>query len=241
MIFAGLPTALRQHLNVRGVGYRFITETSGLLCHTAVLPGSRLATADIVGNYMGVSEKMAHTRLFTQIQLEFYVDDEYKSLKFLDHWMEFIGNGSGQRQSDAGYYYRMEYPDSYKSNQTRIIKFDRDYKEEIEYTFYGMFPIDLSSTTVKYDTSEVLKATATFSFDRYIAGKFDSYSIHRGTDNNKEDVVDNKNKMESETQTLEEMNRGIAQYTQTVSIGGNDFDVDPYGNLTGYVGTSNYP
>jgi len=186
VIFAGLPTSLRQHLNVRGVGYRFITETSGLLCYSAVLPGSRLATADIVGNYMGVSEKMAHTRLFTQIQLEFYVDDEYKSLKFLDHWMEFIGNGSGQSQGDSGYYYRMEYPDEYKSNQTRIIKFDRDYKEEIEYTFYGMFPIDLSSTTVKYENSEILKATATFSFDRYIAGKFDSYSIHRGTDNNKD-------------------------------------------------------
>jgi len=185
VIFSGLPTSLRQHLNVRGVGYRFITETSGLLCYSAVLPGSRLATADIVGNYMGVSEKMAHTRLFTQIQLEFYVDKEYKTLKFLDHWMEFIGNGSGQRQSDSGYYYRMEYPDSYKSNQTRIIKFDRDYKEEIEYTFYGMFPIDLSSTTVKYENSEILKATATFSFDRYIAGKFDSYSLRRGTDNNK--------------------------------------------------------
>ena len=141
---------------------------------------------------MGVSEKMAHTRLFTQIQLEFYVDNEYKTLKFLDHWMEFIANGSGQKQSGDGYYYRMEYPDDYKSNQTRIIKFDRDYKNEIEYTFYGMFPIDLSSTTVKYDTSEVLKATATFSFDRYIAGKFDSYSIHRGTDNNKGIGVDPK-------------------------------------------------
>jgi len=136
-----------------------------------------------------VSEKMAHTRLFTQIQLEFYVDEEYKTLKFLDHWMEFIGNASGQKQSDAGYYYRMEYPDSYKSNQTKIIKFDRDYKNEIEYTFYGMFPIDLSSTTVKYENSEVLKASATFSFDRYIAGKFDSYSIHRGTDNNKDSTT----------------------------------------------------
>jgi hypothetical protein len=186
VIFSGLPTDLRQHLNVRGVGYRFITETSGLLCYNAVLPGSRLATADIVGNFMGVSEKMAHTRLFTQIQLEFYVDKEYKTLKFLDHWMEFIGNGSGQNQSDAGYYYRMEYPDSYKSNQTKIIKFDRDYKEEIEYTFYGMFPIDLSSTTVNYDSSEVLKATATFSFDRYLAGKFDSYSVRQGLHNNLE-------------------------------------------------------
>ena len=100
--------------------------------------------------------------------------------------MEFIGNGSGQSQSNAGYYYRMEYPDAYKSNQTKIIKFDRDYNEEIEYTFYGMFPIDLSSTPVKYENSDVLKATATFSFDRYIAGKFDSYSLRRGIDNNKE-------------------------------------------------------
>ena len=32
----------------------------------------------------------------------------------------------------------------------------------------------------------MLKATATFSFDRYIAGKFDSYSVRRGVDNNKE-------------------------------------------------------
>ena len=205
VIFSGLPTDLRQHLNVRGVGYRFITETSGLLCYNAVLPGSRLATADIVGNFMGVSEKMAHTRLFTQIQLEFYVDKEYKTLKFLDHWMEFIGNGSGQNQSDAGYYYRMEYPDSYKSNQTKIIKFDRDYKEEIEYTFYGMFPIDLSSTTVNYDSSEVLKATATFSFDRYLAGKFDSYSISRGTDNNKDSGSfweKNRESIDSETNVI---------------------------------------
>ena len=205
VIFSGLPTPLRQHLNVRGVGYRFITETSGLLCYSAVLPGSRLATADIVGNFMGVSEKMAHTRLFTQIQLEFYVDNEYKTLKFLDHWIEFIGNGSGQKQSNAGYYYRMEYPDSYKSNQTKIIKFDRDYKEEIEYTFYGMFPIDLSSTTVKYENSEVLKATATFSFDRYIAGKFDSYSISRGTDNNKDSGSiweKNRESIDSETNVI---------------------------------------
>ena len=186
--FAGLPSPLRQYLNTRDVGYRFITETSGLLCYSAVLPGSRLATADIVGNFMGVSEKMAHTRLFTQIQLEFYVDNEYRTLKFLDHWMEFIANGSAQRKTDAGYYYRMEYPDRYKSNQTRILKFDRDYKNNIEYTFYGMFPIDLSSTTVKYENSDVLKATATFSFDRYISGRFDSYSVHRGTDNNKKET-----------------------------------------------------
>ena len=186
VIFGGLPLPLRQHLNVRGVGYRFITETSGLLCYSASLPGSSLATANIKGNFMGVVENMAHSRLFTEIGLEFYVDNEYRTLKFLEHWMEFIANGSAHRKSTDDYYFRMEYPSDYKSNQTKIVKFDRDYKEEIEYTFYGMFPIDLSSTTVKYENSEILKATATFSFDRYIAGKFDSYSLRRGIDNNKE-------------------------------------------------------
>ena len=84
LIFGGLPLGVRQHLNVRGVDYRFITETSGLLCNNAVLPGATLATSQIVGNFMGVTENMAHTKVFTKINLEFYVDSEYKSLKFLE-------------------------------------------------------------------------------------------------------------------------------------------------------------
>lgn len=189
VMFAGLPLLLRQHLRVRGLDSRFITETAGLLCNSAVLPGSRLATADIIGNHMGVSEKMAHTRLFTQIQLEFYVDNEYNTLKFLEHWMEFIANGSTSRvnrQSNKDYYMRMEYPHDYKCDETKIFKFDRDYNKEIEYKFIGLFPIDLTSTQVRYEQSEVLKATATFSFDRYLMGKYDSYSVSKGTSGNRE-------------------------------------------------------
>ena len=68
LIFGGLPTGLRQHLNVRGLDYRFITNTSGLLCSNAVLPGASLATADVIGNYTGVSEKMAHTKAFQKFK-----------------------------------------------------------------------------------------------------------------------------------------------------------------------------
>ena len=131
---------------------------------------------------------MAHSRLFTQIQLEFYVDNEYKTLKFLEHWMEFIANGStsrDNRQSNKDYYVRMEYPNTYKCDETKIVKFDRDYNEELEYKFIGLFPIDLTSTQVKYEQSQVLKATATFSFDRYLMGKYDSFSVARGREGNK--------------------------------------------------------
>ena len=133
---------------------------------------------------MGVAEKMAHTRLFTQIELEFYVDKEYKTLKFLEHWIEFITSGSGESPLREGYYFRIRYPDEYKTNYTKIIKFDRDYDNSVEYTFIGMFPVTLNSIPVNYGTSEVLKATATFNFDRYVAGKVDSFSYYNGTSNN---------------------------------------------------------
>lgn len=185
VIFGGLSDALRTQLLYRGIDARFIGETVGLLCDSAVLPGSSFATADIVGNYMGVSEKIAHTRTFTQIDLSFYVDSDYRSLKFLEHWMEFIANGSGVSEINKGYFYRMRYPTQYKTDQTKIIKFDRNYNAQIEYTFFGLFPLTLNSTSVNYGSSEVLKATASFSFERYVCGKIQSFDIFQGIDNNK--------------------------------------------------------
>ena len=88
--FGGLDVQLRKHLNVRGIDYRFITNTSGILCQSAVLPGSGMATAQITGNRMGVTENMVHSRIYTPIQLEFYVDNEYKALKFLTFLCTFI-------------------------------------------------------------------------------------------------------------------------------------------------------
>jgi len=191
--FGGLQPALREHLRLRGMDSRYITDTLGLLCNRAVLPGSSFATADVVGNYIGVAEKMAHTRTFVQMDLEFYVDLSYNSLKFLEHWIEFISSGStttaggdGADPTDKGYYFRMRYPSEYKCDQTRIIKFERDYKRYIEYRFFGLFPISLNSTTVSYEGSNLLKATASFHYDRYISGKSYSYDIYRGEDNNKD-------------------------------------------------------
>ena len=78
----------------------------------------------------------------------------------------------------------MEYPDDYKTYETKIIKFDRDYNEEMQYNFYGMFPKAVNPTPVKYEGSEVLKASAVFTFDRYSAGKYTSYNRYRGNYNN---------------------------------------------------------
>ena len=184
MIFGGVPLGVRQYLNIRGVDYRFVTETSGLLCNNAVIPGSTLADAKVIGNYQGVIENMTHSRIFPDINLEFYVDKEYKLLKFFEHYIEFVAGGSGYDQTREDYYFKMEYPYDYKMYGTKIIKFDRDYQTEIEYNFYGMYPYQISNIPVKYENSEILKINVNFHIDRYACGKFSSYDKYRGRYNN---------------------------------------------------------
>ena len=103
--FGALPRPLRDHLNVRGVDWRFVAENAGLLCSSASLPGSSLGTSDVVGDVTGVTEKMAHTRIFTSTDLTFYVDKEYKMIKFLEHWIEFVSSGSGMNPTNEGYFF----------------------------------------------------------------------------------------------------------------------------------------
>ena len=245
LIFGGLSFPLRQHLAIRGVDSRFIGETAGLLCSSAVIPGSSLGTADIAGNFMGVQEKMAHTRIFTQIDLEFYVDKDYKTMKFLEHWTEFISSGSGENPGRRGYYFRMQYPDDYKCDRTKIIKFDRDYRQSIEYTFFGMFPISLNSTPVSYAGSDVLKATVSFNYDRYVSGKVSSLDIARGSDNNKglnglSTLNSIRDTLNSDREDL--IRRQQLESGQTKIIDGSDIirNFNRNGNETGPVITREY-
>ena len=174
----------RTFLRRKGINDRFVADNVGLLCSDAVLPGSAMATLNTAGDYQGLIERFAHTRNFTQVNFDFYVDNEYKSLKFLEHWMEFISSGSIADPSSDTYHFKMRYPDEYKSNDTRVVKFERNYSQFLEYRFIGMFPLSLNSTRVSYQNSQVLKATATFSFDRYICGESNSLARALGIDLN---------------------------------------------------------
>jgi len=178
--FALPNSPLKSMMRRKGINDRFIVEDAGLLCYNAVLPGSALAAVNTVGDYQGMVERFAHTRNFTQINFEFYVDNEYKSLKFLEHWMEYVTGGNTTDVSADTYYFQLNYPDEYKSNDTRVVKFEKNYSQFIEYRFVGLFPLSLNSTRIQYGTSQVLKATASFSYDRYIAGESSSLSRDLG-------------------------------------------------------------
>ena len=187
VFFDGLSPDLFSFLGTKGVNKRFITENAGLLCNQASIPGSSLATEQVNGNFIGVTETFAYARIFPQLSLQFYVDKDYKMTKLFEHWIEYITSGSEKNQTssfnktDLGYFYRMRYPrgnSGYKCDKTKIVKFNIDYRTEIEYTFFGMFPVIVNSTPVQYGSSTVLQASVTFNYERYIAGKETSLSYN---------------------------------------------------------------
>lgn len=193
--FGGLSPGLLAYLGARGVDPFFIASGAGLMCYSGSIPGASLAKVEST-NFTGVVENFAHTRVFTPLTLEFYVDDEYKMLKFLEHWQEYVtsGNGNGLNYASPYYNYRAKYPndpqDGYKCNSTRIRKFESGIERILEYSFIGMFPVDIASTQVRYGpNSEITRVSCSFAYDRYIAGSIYTFDYIRGLGNNLVGIV----------------------------------------------------
>ena len=171
VFFDGLSSDLFKFIGSKGVNKRFITENAGLLCNSASIPGSSLGTSDIFGNFTGVQEKFAHSRIFTELTLEFYVDKDYKMIKLFEHWMDYIASGAdndGVGLGDRGFYRRFKYPNDYKCDTMSITKFEKNIESTLLYEFVNAFPKAIISMPVTYGTAELLKITVTFNYDRYV-------------------------------------------------------------------------
>ena len=171
--FSSLKPTIIRYLE-RSTGFsdidEFISRTSGLLCSDASLPASAFATAEVKDNFMGIPQQYAHTRVYTDIDFTFYVDEEYTLLKIFEGWMEYISSGANplMEQATKSYYRRMRYPDSYKCNTLYINKFEKNYKRTMRYQFINAFPKSMSSVPVSYGPADILKVTVSFNYDRYI-------------------------------------------------------------------------
>lgn len=161
-----------------GVNLDFISRSSGLLCSEASLPGTSLATAEVKDNFMGISQEFAHTRLYTDFDFTFYVDNDYNNLRFFEGWIDFISSGSeilgplgdGALPSKSNYYRRMRYPDSYKCQTISITKFEKNFGPRMTYSFMNAFPKLISAVPVSYGGADILKVSVSFNYDRYVVG-----------------------------------------------------------------------
>ena len=187
------PEALRSFLGVD-------QDTVNLSCCEASLPGSQLTTLENNNDRTGVTERHAYRRQFDdRIDLTFYVDAKnYTAIRFFEGWISYImneeqddnpfsgGGGNDEREQPPNlasreYNYRVKYPNDYIADQgLKVIKFERDYQQQLTYEFIRSFPLSISSMPVSFDASSLLKVTVSMSYIRYIVLKTPSKTGSQG-------------------------------------------------------------
>jgi len=175
------PENLKQFLQFSGRDISGdIISNIQLLCSEASLPGSSLATHEVINDYHGVTEKMAYRRIYDDtLDLTFYVDRNYNVIEFFDGWLNYI-SGEGSRRFSSGLdrqdfkspyvNNRVIYPNEYKTD-IFLTKFEKDLYlagSTMNYTFVQAFPINIVSMPVSYEQSQLLKCTVSFSYIRYV-------------------------------------------------------------------------
>ena len=161
-------------------------DNLNLSCSDASLPGSSIATMESLNDHTGVTERLAHRKMYDdRIDFTFYVDaNKYFPIRFFEKWMRYVvdeddladtqrGTQAGIDKTSPSYHYRMRYPDGtngYRVDGVQVIKFERDHKQSLTYTFVKAYPIAVNSMPVSYDSSSLLKCTVSMSYIRYFIG-----------------------------------------------------------------------
>ena len=171
--FSILKKTITDYLESIGIDNArdFLSRDAGLLCSDASLPASAFATGEVKDNFMGVPQEFAHTRLYTDIDFTFYVDEDYTMLKIFEGWMDYISSGAdadGIQPGQRGFYRRLRYPNDYKCDTMSITKFEKNLGRTLLYEFVNAFPKSLTSMPVNYGAADILKVTVSFNYDRYI-------------------------------------------------------------------------
>lgn len=174
-------------------GTTFDTEFLEISCCEASLPGSSLATIDIVNDYVGVSEKHAYRRLYDdRADFTFYVDHDYRPIRVFESWMKYISqeataSGVGKRTFTS----RPTWPNNYCTDELFIDKFERDHTGALRYRFIKAFPVSINSMPVSYDTSNLLKVTVSFVYSRYYIVGFNETQLDNPTSANSAETFNN--------------------------------------------------
>jgi hypothetical protein len=161
-------------------------DNLNLSCSDASLPGSSIATMESLNDHTGVTERLAHRKMYDErIDFTFYVDaNKYFPIRFFEKWMRYVtdednladtqrGTRAGIDRTSPSYHYRMRYPDGtngYRVDGVQVIKFERDHKQSLTYTFVKAYPVAVNSMPVSYDSSNLLKCTVSMSYIRYFIG-----------------------------------------------------------------------
>lgn len=177
---SGLSGFLSKYLETDyGLDADWISNNLGILCSDATLPTSSFATAEVKDNFQGINQQFAHTKLYVDSDFTFYIDSNYKVIRFFEGWMSYISGDNttdlSQNRFNRNYTRRFNYPQNdiysngYKIDSLTITKFERSLNNsQLTYKFINAFPKSMTSIPVQYGNADILRVTVSFAYDRYI-------------------------------------------------------------------------
>lgn len=154
------------------------------MAYEAVLPGTSYELGSVYGDRQGRTEYYPTRRVYPPVDISFYVDKDYKIIKFFEGWINAISKNEGNSRNSYVTHY---YPSSYE-REVVITKFEREFfnrnqrlsskadtrglyrssiSNYVTYTLRNAFPSNLISLPVSYEGNTVLKTTVTFQYDVY--------------------------------------------------------------------------
>ena len=149
------------------------------MAYEAALPGTSYELGSVYGQRQGRTEYYPGRRVYPPVDVSFYIDKDYKVLRFFECWMNTASNNMGETQDS---YVQHKYPNQYKGEVT-IAKYERDFLPSsrrlspdngghrpgsvLKYTLRKAFPSNLISVPVSYEGATILKTTVTFQYDVY--------------------------------------------------------------------------
>lgn len=212
-----------------------ITDLLTVSCTEASLPGSQLATHDLNNDFTGVTQRHAYRRIYDdRIDFTFYVNGTgYDQIRYFEAWMRYISGEQVTGAEDLNRNYRFTYPKKYKSGSVSITKFERNYGSKtgkssgsITYKFINAFPISVTSMPLSYDSSQLLKCTVAFSYDRYVAGNIEGTIPQQEPGQSPATGVPNPNDISYTGVTVKQQDI----FEGNASISGNYFNTSPNQN-----------
>lgn len=153
-----------------------------MMCDEATLPGSQFATGQVNGIYTGSGQfNYAHTRMYNDLTLSWICDANMTPLKFVNTWMDAIYDDGytliNQKKStdvkkrERSRTVRMNFPDEY-TMQCSILKAEKNKDSElgrpsIRYVLEGVYPYAVDSIPLSAGTSQLVKVSANFYYERW--------------------------------------------------------------------------
>ena len=172
--------------NLDGVTNSDIGYYVGLRCSDAALPGSSIETSEVSGLRQGVTSNYAVQRKYQDVELTFYIDQDYFTLDVFNGWMEFISPSyTGETSQSNALYKKLRYPEEYKC-RVAITAFNREFysnaseklgkvgevvptePSNITYYLINAFPANVVSTPLKYGDADLMRVSVLLKYDYYL-------------------------------------------------------------------------